>query len=224
MPFLYTPTLIDLLAILDEDPGHADAVFDRCLPAELRTYSRVHWTEVVAAFRVADLLESWGAVRLLDIGSGAGKLCVAAALATRCSFVGLEYRPRLVDAARLLARRFRVGDRVRFIEGALGSVRLPVYDVLYCYNPFGENLFEPAGWLDGTVDLGLRRHAQDVELLEGLLDRTRVGTRLITYNGSGTRVPGSFDLIGRHRDLPSELCVWHKVRADSEGRWHLEEA
>ena len=40
---------------------------------------------------------------VVDIGSGAGKFCVAAALGSGCRFTGLEQRPRLVAAARTLA-------------------------------------------------------------------------------------------------------------------------
>jgi hypothetical protein len=77
-----------------------------------------------------------------------------------------------------------------------------------------------AGLVVGVVALPL----QDVGLLEELLDEIAVGTRLIAYNGSGTRVPGSFDLIGKHGDLPCELCIWQKTRPTSGGLWHQEHA
>jgi SAM-dependent methyltransferase len=219
---LVTPTLSDLRAALQRDPAVADAMFDRFLPPEYQSCSRVHWTPLVTAFWLGARLDAWGARCLLDLGSGAGKLCVAAALASRCSFVGVEQRPRMVAAARMLARRFQVAHRVRFIEGALGEVSLPACDTYYCFNPFGENLLDPEEWLDGTVELGMQRYARDTGLLEDLLEGLPLGTRFITYNRAGSRVPASYRQLRVERSLPSPLRVWEKARVESGGRWHVE--
>jgi predicted RNA methylase len=222
VPLKAPPGYLDLATALLVDPRRADALFDRFLPVGYQACSRVHWTPVVAAFRIGSWLDALGAKTLLDLGSGAGKLCVAAALASRCRFVGLEQRPSLVAAARALARRFGVADRVQFIEGSLGSAQLPAFDTVYCFNPFGENLLDPEEWLDDTVELSWQRYAEDTALLEDFLEELPVGTHLITYNRAGARVPGSFTRLRVERHLPSTLRIWQKARRDSGGRWHLE--
>src|SRR5688572_31833715 len=75
-----------------------DCAFDRFLPADLRRVSDEHWTPLVAALRAAQWLDEAGVRTVVDIGSGAGKFCVAAALAGHCRFKGLEHRRRLVRA------------------------------------------------------------------------------------------------------------------------------
>jgi SAM-dependent methyltransferase len=216
------PTFDELSGALARDSAVAERMFDRLLPFEYQFCSRVHWTPLVAAFRVAAWLDSQGTRTMLDIGAGAGKLCVAAAMgARRCRFVGLERRPHLVTAARELARGFGVADRVEFIEGELGAVALPDSDAYYCFNPFGENIMDPEDWLDDTVDLGPERMSRDIELLELLLERARVGVHLITYYRAGCRLPTSFEQIDSHTDLPNQLRLWQKMRPTSDG-WQLE--
>jgi SAM-dependent methyltransferase len=223
MPPLATPTFPDLLAAVRNDWSVADKLFDCFMPREYQIYSRVHWTPLVTAFWLGSFLDAIGARRLLDLGSGPGKLCVAAALASRsCSFVGLEQREQLAAAARNLARRFQVADRVEFMEGALGSVPLPAADVLYCFNPFGENLLGPEEWVDGRVELGWRRHVQDSGLLEDLFEEVPVDTWLVTYHRAGARIPASFKRIWSETTPPGTLRIWRKVRPDSGDRWHLE--
>ena len=99
---------------------------------------------------------------VVDIGSGAGKFCVAAALATRCHYLGVEHRPRLVTVAGRLARLFGVEDRVTFHTGRLDPQTLPAADAYYLYNPFGENRFGLDGHLDEDVELGEARYRADV--------------------------------------------------------------
>src|SRR5258708_5890262 len=93
-----------------------DQAFDGFLPAELRVVSHQYWTPLVVAKRTAEWLDDLNVRTVVDIGSGAGKLCVAAALACHCHFTGLERRSRLVAEARTLARVFDVDDRVNFVE------------------------------------------------------------------------------------------------------------
>ena len=100
----------------------SDRLFDRFMAREARSASVHYWTSLAAAVRAGEWLDEVGAHTVLDIGSGAGKFCVAAALASKVRFVGIEHRARLVTAARELARQFEVEARVAFIHGALEAV------------------------------------------------------------------------------------------------------
>jgi hypothetical protein len=194
--------------------GHcpSDPYVDQFLPHELRRVSGQHWTPVAVAMRVAAWLTSAGATSVVDVGSGAGKFCVVAALASRCSFVGLEHRPRFVEAARVLAELFGVDDRVRFVHGALSAEAIPKASAYYLYNPFGENLYAPNEHLTHDVDLSPERYRRDVALVEELFERAAVGTHVIKYNGFGGRMPLSYEPVMVDRELPNLLRMWRKTR------------
>lgn len=191
-------------------PG--DRAFDRFLPYDLRLASSEHWTPLEVALRVAGWLDGLAVRTVVDIGSGAGKLCVAAALASRCDFTGIEQRPRLVAAARDLAQVFDVEDRVRFVQGTLGQCSLPEADAYYLYNPFGENLFGQDGHLGHDVELSEERYERDVTFMEAFLERARVGTYIIKFNGFGGRMPPAYDPIRVDRAMPNVLRMWQKTR------------
>jgi predicted RNA methylase len=150
-----------------------DRAFDRFLPDELRVVSGQYWTPLGVAKRVAEWLDELNVRTVVDIGSGAGKFCVAAALAGHCHFIGLEQRSRLVASARTLARVFGVDDRVSFIEGAFGDIATPIADAYYLYNPFGEYRFGSRDHFDRELELSDKRHARDVAAVEDLLQRAR---------------------------------------------------
>lgn len=192
------------------DPG--DRAFDRFLPRSLGVVSDQFWTPLAVAVRVADWLDDLNIETVVDIGSGAGKFCVAAALSGNSDFVGLEQRPRLVRTARHLARLFRVEDRVHFLHGSFGEDTPPVADAYYLYNPFGENLFGSSDHLDEDVELGDDRYSRDVRAVEKFLEEARVGTFVVTYNGFGGTLPASYVELRVARDLPNVLRISRKDR------------
>ncbi len=196
----------------------ADRAFDRFLPDELRVVSSQYWTPLVVAKRAAEWLDDLKVRTVVDIGSGAGKFCVAAALAGRCRFTGLEQRTRLVASARTLARRFEVDDRVSFVEGALGDIATPVADAYYLYNPFGEYLIGSKDPFDSGLERSDERYARDVAAVQDLLQRARIGTCVLTYNGFGGRVPPSYRQIRVDNEMPNELRLWRKERRKPTGR------
>lgn len=190
-----------------------DSAFDRFLPRELQTVSEQHWTPLSVVLRAAQWIDELGVRTVLDIGSGAGKFCVAGALASEARFIGLEQRESLVWASRELARAFKVESRVGFVHGTLEHTPLPEADAYYLYNPFGENLFGPFGQIDATVELGEARFQQNIADAERLLQRARVGTYLLTYNGFGAAVPPAYRKVRIAEDLPCLLQMWQKSDA-----------
>jgi hypothetical protein len=189
----------------------SDRAFDRYLPVELRVVSRQYWTQLTVVVRVAEWLNELGVRSVVDIGSGAGKFCVAGALATDCEFIGMEQRPRLVTVARELARSFEVSDRVRFLQSTFGVTSPPVADAYYMYNPFGENLFGCDSRLGEDVELGGERYERDVSAAQAWFEQVPLGTYLITYNGFGGRVPSGYREVQLDREQPNLLRMWRKT-------------
>lgn len=189
----------------------SDILFDRFLPSAARSVSAMYWTPLAAAVVAARWFDEVGARTVLDIGSGAGKFCVAAALASKASFVGVEHRANLVDVARQLARQFRIADRASFLHEPFAADIAVGADAYYLYNPFGENLFERAEQLDASVELGDPRYLRDVAFAEDLLKRAAVGTHLVTYSGFGGLVPRTYAQVRVEWSLPSVLKMWKKT-------------
>lgn len=191
------------------DPA-ADAAFDRLLPAELRKVSSDYWTPMSVIRRVAGWLRTERVDSVVDIGSGAGKFCVATALLTSCRVVGLEQRPSLVAAARSLATVFDVDDRVRFVEGAFGHAPTPPGAAYYIFNPFGEYAFSPARDLDDGVAFSEAAYTRDVDALTRFLSRAPAGTLVVTLNGFGADPPASYEQIRVDLSQRAALRLWKK--------------
>ncbi len=190
-----------------------DAHFDQFLDPVARALSGQHWTPLAVVVRAAEWLEERRIRTVVDIGSGAGKFCVAAALAGHCHFTGLEQRAHLVASARELARTFGIESRVHFLHGTLGSARLPSADCYYLYNPFEEHCFEPAERIDNEVEIGVERQARDLAAMDELLARARPGTYVLSYNGFSLRMPASYRTVAIDRELPNVLRLWRKAAA-----------
>lgn len=207
------PTPERLAQALRSGEVPSDRVFDRFLPHDLDVLSGQYWTPLIVAARAAEWFTELGVRTVVDIGSGAGKFCVAAALYGGASYIGLEQRPRLVAVARALCSLFQVEDRARFIEGALGDSALPSADAYYLYNPFGENLFGTADHLDENVELSDERYVRDIRAAEDLMRAAPAGTYVLTYNGFGGQVPASYDRLRSDYNLPEVLRLWRKTGA-----------
>jgi SAM-dependent methyltransferase len=190
-----------------------DREFDRFLPEDLRAVSDDYWTPLSVAKRAAEWLDDLNIRNVVDIGSGPGKFCVAAALVGRARFTGIEQRSSLVASARALANVFGVSGRVRFVHGALGVAPTPFADAYYLFNPFGEYWFDSSRDTEGDVEFNAARRAHDVALVEQLIRSARVGTWLLTYNGFGGRVPECCDQIRVDWTLPGTLRLWRKQRS-----------
>lgn len=186
-----------------------DATFDRFLPAPLQDLSPRYWTPLAVIKRASEWLDGLDIQSVADIGSGAGKFCVAGALFSRCRFIGLERSPSLVASARRLARLFGVDDRVRFDCGALGETSTPVADAYYFFNPFDDHSWELTDW-ETSIPRNGGRHLGDVVVAEELLRGAPRGTCVLTYNGFGGRIPESYRLIRIDLAFTGGLRLWRK--------------
>ncbi|MFO0631054.1 MAG: class I SAM-dependent methyltransferase [Polyangiales bacterium] len=189
-----------------------DGAFDRYLPEALRRLSALHWTPLAVAAHAARWLHARGVRTVLDVGAGAGKFSVVAALAAELRVTGLEQRARLVDVARSLARLYRVAERVTFVQGVHVDGPLPSVDAYYLFNPFGENLLNTDEHIDHDVELSDPRYVDDVAAMEQRLRDAPRGTHVMTYNGFGGAVPDTYDEVRPSDDAPNRLSLWRRVR------------
>jgi SAM-dependent methyltransferase len=197
-------------AALRAGRSSAEEAFDRFLPRELREVSARYWTPVPVVRRAAAWLREIEVRTVVDIGSGAGKFCVAAALLSRCRFTGLEQRASLVACARGLAGTFDVGDRVTFVHGDLDAAGALAADAYYLFNPFGEYSFDAARYADPDVVFTPDAYRKDVATAAALLSRAAPGTFVITFNGFGGKVPPSYEQLDVAARLPGTLRLWRQ--------------
>lgn len=182
------------------------------------------FTPIDVAAYAARLLAPEPGTRVLDVGSGPGKFCIAAALAVpTAEFVGIEWRPHLVDVANALARDLGVTN-ARFIQGDATELDWAPFDAFYLFNPFGEHLFSQEWRLDHTLDLDPDAYVKCVWAVRQKLARASLGTRVVTYHGFGAPPPLGYepsreDPIGYKR-----LELWIKTRAimRDDADWEIE--
>lgn len=203
-------------------PSLSDADLDGRLPPALQAQAHQHWTPVAVTRLGVQWLAAAGVHSVLDLGSGAGKFCVAGACLTSLTFTGVEHRPHLVTAARDLAAAWAVADRVTFLEGDLALAETLSAEALYLYNPFGENLLAPPGHLDDTVELNRRRYQRETARVEGWLARRPRGSWLLTLNGFGGRIPDTYDLVQAEATEVAPLRLWQRTRRPDQGGYWLE--
>jgi len=197
-----------------------DAAFDALLPEDICALSGDQWTPLEVALAAANWLKDSGVRRVVDIGSGPGKFCIAAALAGSCEFIGLEQNWRFVAVARSLARLFGVQSQVRFMHAELDETSLPEGEAYYIYNPFAQHLFDPSG----AAKPNYERYRRDVALAQEAFRRARAGTIVITYNGFGGLMPSSYEMCRVDRELPCVLRMWRKVRLQDDGGFSVVDA
>lgn len=201
-----------------------DIAFDLFLPDDLRELSADQWTPLEVALAAASWLTEFEVRSIVDVGSGPGKFCIAAALAGTCELVGLEQNPRFVTVARSLARLFGVHDRVRFVQGTLGDAALPATRAYYLYNPFAQHLFAPSEDLGAGVTPDYERYRRDITTAQNIFRRAPTGTVVLTYNGFGGLMPASYETCRVDRELPCVLRMWRKTEPWDDGGFSTADA
>jgi hypothetical protein len=190
-----------------------DARFDRFLPRDLRVLSSRYWIPLDVAAQAARWLDSLQISTVVDIGSGVGKFCIAGAMASRCAFIGIEHRPRLVRVARNLAARFDLDWRVKFVTTAFDEISTPKAECYFLFNPFVENLLAPDEHIDATGPLSHARYLRDISRVERLLSLVPIGTYVMTYNGFGGLIPPYYDDVLVDSTRSCELRLARRKRA-----------
>ena len=198
----------DIAARLGRGEPVTNRQFDALYPLPLRTLSASYWTPMRVALQAARMLVDRPGARVLDIGSGAGKLCCIGAAATEGAFHGVEQRSMMVQSAREAAALLGVA-RATFSQGQFDALDPHAYDAFYLFNPFEENEDQSLAAADRKVQLGVDWFSDDVKRAQAFLGAARAGARVVTYNGMGGPLPAGFQLVERLK-IPRALELWVK--------------
>src|SRR5258708_6090816 len=123
----------------------SDVGFGALLPPLVRAKSTYHWTPLGVARRAALRFADQGIRRVLDVGCGPGKFCIAAALAQpEIDFCGVDLKVSLTKTAQELATLLRLSN-VEFRTGNALGAPWHDFDGFYFFNPFITSSLAPFG-------------------------------------------------------------------------------
>lgn len=172
---------------------HKDTAFDDLYPDHIRQLSAMHWTPVDIARKSGNFLSIPGA-RVLDIGSGVGKFCIAAGFFhPETTFYGIEQREELYTFAEITRDELNLSN-VHFIHGNLTELDFSGFDHFYFYNPFFENI-EPDSRIDYAVKTSFALYHRYSRLVYEMLDKKPSETRLVTFHATESQVPQAYQLV-----------------------------
>ena len=194
----------------------SDAAWHARLHPAWRAAADLQFTELSAVARVSDWLVAsvtGPGKRFVDLGSGAGKFCLAAAERhPDHEWHGVELRPDLVAEAVRWRVRHGIGNAC-FHGGDITHWPLDGFDGAYLFNPFAE-LLDPrpdlgAGLGHGTA--AFRRAGAD---LRQNLRAAPSGFALATYFVEEAQVPSGFRCVFR----ADKLLGWEHLPGGSVRR------
>lgn len=190
------------------DYFESDEKFNLLYPEHIRVVSAKHWTPVQVAEKAAMFLSTHEGVRVLDIGSGAGKFCLVAAFHhPMAHFTGIEQREDLVQLCNALKEKLQLTN-VEFVNGNMRDLDFSPFDHFYFYNSFYENI-------PGTQKIDYKvKYSEELydfynRELYKKFDKTPVGTRIVTYHSLCYEIPKGFEIV--NSDLAGYLKFWQRI-------------
>lgn len=183
-----------------------DTSFNELLPGYLKFAARLYFTPIEVAKKAAEWLTENNEKRILDIGSGVGKFCIAAASHVDSHFYGVEYRKSLVQLGKHIAKHYQLNN-VTLLNANILDIDFSNYDGFYIFNPFYENL-EKTKRLNDEVKLKAELYQVFLKYTDDQLDKAKVGTKLVTYHGNNFEVPNSYTKI--NDAFNGDLKLWVK--------------
>ena len=192
------------------DPNEAllqgDVAFDWLYPEHIEAKSRKHWSPLAVVRKAAQFLAEPDG-RVLDIGSGAGKFCLAAAhYYPDTFFYGVEQRHELVLYAEETKNYLELPN-AHFIFANMTQINFDEFDHFYFYNAFYENVDDDDP-IDDTIDTSYSLYQYYTQYLYTALEQRPAGTRLVTYHSLEEEIPMSYELMDVSCDMM--LKTWIK--------------
>lgn len=187
----------------------SDEEFNSLYPQPIKHAAQKHWTRINVARKASEFLVSENGVRILDIGSGAGKFCLTSAYYhPQASFTGVEQRESLVELCKVLKEKLGLKN-VDFIHSNITDINFLDYDNFYFYNSFYENI-EGTEKIDYSVPYSEKLYDYYNLFLYKQLKKLPVATRIVTFHSFGNEMPQSYQVI--HTDYDGYLKFWVKIR------------
>lgn len=193
---------------LTEQWFNSDIEFNRLYPLSIQNLAKKHWTPLPIARKAACFLAEENNVTILDVGSGVGKFCLAAAYhKPNAFFFGVEQRKGLIDHAEA-AKEILQLDNASFIYGNFTQLDFRQYDHFYFYNAFYENMIG-TDKIDNSIVYSNELFNYYNRYLYRQLEQKPAGTRLVTFHSLEDEVPPGYHAVGT--EIDSLLKFWIKI-------------
>jgi len=194
--------------ITTENWFSSDAQFNQLYPSSIQLLAQRHWTPLVVARKVANYLAAENNVKILDIGSGVGKFCLAAAhYKPKAFYYGIEQRKGLVTHAETAKENLRI-ENVSFMNGNFTQIDFRNYDHFYFYNSFYENITGTEK-IDNSIDYSLELFNYYNRYLYKQLEQKPSGTRLASFHSLEDEIPKGYHIVGS--EMNDLLKFWIKI-------------
>lgn len=186
----------------------SDEQFNELYPLIPTQIKARHFTPLKVAQKAAEFLAAEANVRILDIGSGAGKFCLAAAHNKPMAYYyGVEQRLSLITLAET-AKQILGIPNVKFIHGNFTQLDFRNYDHFYFFNSFYENIAGKSR-IDNSIDYSDELYNYYNRYLYKELNMKPSGTRVATYHSLEDEMPPSYHEVGS--DFHDFLKYWIKI-------------
>lgn len=170
-----------------------DTRFHYLYPFSVRSLAHQHWTPLRIARKAAAFLATGKGVKVLDIGCGVGKFCLAAAYDHPDTvFCGVEQRKNLLAHAET-AREILGLKNVHFVHSNFTQLDLRQYDHFYFYNSFYENL-SGTDKIDDSIAYSNELYDYYSYYLAKELEEMPAGTRIVTFHSLDMEIPPVYEL------------------------------
>jgi SAM-dependent methyltransferase len=185
-----------------------DREFHQLYPPTIQKSALRHWTPLQVSRCAAQFLVTAPGSRILDIGSGVGKFCLAAAYYQPGGmFFGIEQRKDLHEIALGIKSELQL-ENAFFIHGNFTQLDLADYDHFYFFNSFYENL-DGSEKIDATIQYSSSLYYYYNRYLYKQLEQLPPGTRIATYHSLEDEIPPCYYVVKTHYD--NLLKFWIKV-------------
>lgn len=184
----------------------SDVQFNSLYPPAIQQLSRRHWTPLEATRLAVQFLAPEDGMRILDLGSGAGKFCLSAAYyRPEALFYGVEQRKNLVEHAEAAKKKLGLRN-VFFIHGNFAQLDLKQFDHFYFFNSFYENL-KGTPKIDYKIPFSQTLYNYYDRLLFRKLEEMPAGTRVVTRCSWEDKAPASFRVVKKDFDMMLQLHI-----------------
>lgn len=185
-----------------------DDTFHSMYPLHIQKLADRHWTPLKVAKSAAEFLVPEDGAKVLDIGSGAGKFCLAASYyKPNGLFYGIEQRKDLLDYA--VEAEYNLDlNNLSFMHGNFTQLDFTQFDHFYFYNSFYENI-EGTEKIDHKIQYSLSLYNYYNSYLFNQLEKMPVGTRVATYYTWEDQMPRGYYIVNAEFD--KLLKFWMKA-------------
>jgi SAM-dependent methyltransferase len=184
-----------------------DSHFRQLYPLSFQKLDTLHWSPLRVIDRAVKFLVNKPNAKILDIGSGSGKFCLAGSyLKPFAFFSGVEQREDLLEYAQTVRKKLGRSN-VDFVHKNFTQIDFTEYDNFYFYNSFFENI-EGTDKIDDSIAYSVELYDYYNLRLKTKLDGMPAGTRIVTYKTLDQEIPDSYRSVTT--EMENQLKFWIK--------------